>query len=411
MVRRLVCALLVAGCGAPAAPPSTGGTDRDAGRCGRGLVVVQTDYQSSNVSLLGLDGAVLSSSFLSSASADPGLSAALSGDVVPPTAIADGDEVVLIDRYPASVLTFVRIADGTVRAQLDVGTGFAANPQDYLRLADDKAYVSRFETNTSPGDEPFDAGGDLLIVDPRAPAVVGRVDLSEAVADAPGFLPRPNRMLARGRRVYLLASAYDAGFADSAPSRLAIVDAGADRIDALIVLDGFHGCAAMALSGEALAIGCSGKFADGRATGEGAGALRFPLDAGGALGAPSAWTAAALGVEPPGFSIAIAPDGALIFPTLGHFGQAGAPDVSDALVALGPGGEAGEWLRSQAPFTFGDVVCSDPVHDAGDDSGCDACWLADADQGRVHRIVAGAVEARIEVDARIGLPPRTIGRF
>ncbi|PKN46336.1 MAG: hypothetical protein CVU63_07695, partial [Deltaproteobacteria bacterium HGW-Deltaproteobacteria-20] len=68
-----------------ASPDNTGGTDITAGACGRGLVVVNTDYQSTNVSLVAIDGKVLSTSFLSSASTPPGLSAPLGGDVVVPT--------------------------------------------------------------------------------------------------------------------------------------------------------------------------------------------------------------------------------------------------------------------------------------------------------------------------------------
>jgi len=53
----VVSALLTA-CGAPDPPGSTGGTDATVGRCGRGLVVVSTDYQSTNMSLLSTGGVV-----------------------------------------------------------------------------------------------------------------------------------------------------------------------------------------------------------------------------------------------------------------------------------------------------------------------------------------------------------------
>src|SRR5262245_48452094 len=95
-------ALFVCGCGAPAPPDATGGVSVPVGRCGRGLVSVQSDYQSTNVSLLATDGVMLSSSFISSASASAALSAPLSGDVVAPTSASLGSELVLVDRYPAA---------------------------------------------------------------------------------------------------------------------------------------------------------------------------------------------------------------------------------------------------------------------------------------------------------------------
>ena len=178
LVRVCAIALAVAtmGCNAPLPPGSTGGIDTELGACGRGLVVVQSDYQSTNASLLGLGGQVLSSSFISSATESAELAAPLSGDVVVPTTPAFGAEIVLIDRYPASVLTWVRVEDATVRGQLNVGTGFASNPQDYLLVGDDKAYLSRNERNSQPGAEPFDLGSDLLVIDPGALAITRRID-------------------------------------------------------------------------------------------------------------------------------------------------------------------------------------------------------------------------------------------
>ena len=120
----------LAGCNAPDPPPTTGGTDLPPGACGRGAVVIGSDYQSTNVSLVGVEGEVLSPSFLSSATSSAGLTAPLSGDVAVPSMPAAGEEIVLLDRYPAAVLTWVDVVTGSVRAQLNVATGFAANPQD-----------------------------------------------------------------------------------------------------------------------------------------------------------------------------------------------------------------------------------------------------------------------------------------
>src|SRR5438046_7877171 len=105
---------LLAACGATRVAPDSQGASVQPGPCGRGLVVVQTEYQSSNVSLLGFDGQVLSESLLSSGTASSGFGVRLSGDVVTPSSAQDGAEIVLIDRYPAGVLRFVELATAHV---------------------------------------------------------------------------------------------------------------------------------------------------------------------------------------------------------------------------------------------------------------------------------------------------------
>src|SRR5215471_6178152 len=101
MKTAMVC-LLVAGCNVPL-PKESHGThidNRDGGAnaCSRAVVVTESDYQSTNVALLGLDGSVLAPSIASSATRAVGLAAPLSGDVVTPTMRVQGDELVLVDR-------------------------------------------------------------------------------------------------------------------------------------------------------------------------------------------------------------------------------------------------------------------------------------------------------------------------
>ena len=44
----------------------------------------------------------------------------------------------VINRSPAAFITWVDLETATVRAQLNVGTGFEANPYDYIPLTTDK---------------------------------------------------------------------------------------------------------------------------------------------------------------------------------------------------------------------------------------------------------------------------------
>src|SRR4051812_27276666 len=91
-------------------PSSTGGfavTPVPGSSCPAGYVVSESDYTSTNIRALSSAGSVLSSSFISSGSAPPGLTTALSGDVTFPSSAPLSHRVVLIDRYPNSVLTWV----------------------------------------------------------------------------------------------------------------------------------------------------------------------------------------------------------------------------------------------------------------------------------------------------------------
>jgi hypothetical protein len=385
------------------------------GRCGRGLIIVGTDYQSTNVSLVGLDGAVLSSSFISSGSTSSALSAALSGDVVTSTTPQLGEEVVLIDRYPASVVTWLDVATGEVRAQLEVRTGFPSNPQDYLALSDDEAYVSRYETNPTPGQVEHDGGGDVLIIDPSVPSITGRIDLQPAVTE-PGFLPRAGRMVRDGDSVYVLLAAYDQTFASSAPSRIVTLRDGA--IAGVTVLDGLHGCSSLAIeplsTSPRLAVACSGNFGgDESATLAESGVVilaTFEDDI------PVEIRRHAASAQPFGFGLDFIDDRRVLATALGSFGNGG-PDVTDALLVVDiDSGDVTTVLRGkELPFELGDVRCTTAVALEGSTAGCSSCWLADGEAGRLHRISVdadGAIVAEsIQVDSSIGLPPRGVGRF
>ncbi|MBN2192994.1 MAG: hypothetical protein JW751_09275 [Polyangiaceae bacterium] len=380
--------------------------------CTRGFAVVNSDYQSASVALLDRAGGGLTPLLISSGSVAPELSAALGGDVVLPTERAGGDNLVLIDRYPASVLTWVDLETTRVSGQLAVATGFMANPHDYVALAPNRAYVTRFESNPAPGAEPFDAGGDLLVVDPSVPAITGRIDLSAALADEPaGYLPHPDRAVRVGERVLVLLAGYSADYTTSAMARIVAVDGRTDSIDEVLVLDGIHGCSGLAMSPDAseLSLACSGEWGgDGTPDLDTSALVRVRTTS--PLAELARTSAEELGGDPVGMSVSYASRSHLVFTTLGRFADAAGPAADDALLELDlESGEHHVLLRSaSAPFTLGDVRC-DPV--------CGVCMAADAGRegGVVHHFTvddAGLGEkTMIEIDDGVGLPPRWVGTF
>lgn len=405
-------ALALAACGIEP-PGNTGGTDAAVKEgCGRGFIVVSSDYQSSNVSLIDFEGRTLSESIVSSASVAPGLNAALSGDVVLPTQAAD-EEIALIDRYPAGVLSWVNVKTGLVRAQLNVGTGFIANPHDYAAVSPDRAFVTRFEANPDSGHEAYDAGSDVLVVDPSQPAVTNRIDLVDAFqVDQTDLLPRPDRALLVDAHLFVLLGGYSSDFERAAEARIAVIDVTAEAVSDSLSLPGIAGCSALALSpsGRRLAIACAGTFG-GDSISDLTDSAVVVVQLGSTLRVEALIAAQSLGEEPLGWGIDWASEDHLLVVTWGNLdgdGRAAEPDRAfDLDWANGTARELTSTVST--PFAFGEVRCA-PV--------CGVCFLADAETGGgvVQRFVVDQ-DGRIgepqafEVERGIGLPPRYLGRF
>ena len=406
-------ALLLSACGAQRVSPDTQGVSLTPGACGRGLVVVESDYQSSNVSLLGFDGRVLSESLASSSTQGSGFGVGLSGDVVPPWSPQLGANLPLIDRYPAGVLRFIEIATANVVSELPVGTGFRANPQDYLALDEHRAYVARYESNPNAGREQWDQGGDVLIVDPSASAITGRIDLTPAMAgELTRFTPHPARLLEVAGRVFVLLASYADDYSAGTSSRLVELDPNTDAIVSTLVFDGLRGCDALAVSPDRseLAVACTGDdLSDAIPAIDHAGLVLVDLTT-----TPSEkqrFPARTWGRDPLGFALDYVAPGVLLLTTLGHFDESGAVAALDTLWRLDTAsGQSAAILQSErTPFTLGAIRCA-PT--------CSVCFAADAERagGSVLRFevdsqaALGAPDA-IVVESRVGLPPRYLSVF
>ena len=401
--------LALTGCGAKA-PEGTGGfqLSPNGSACPAGYAVSNSDYTSTNVSALSPTGAVLSESVISSGSAPPGLTTALSGDVVFPSTAPASGKLLLIDRYPNSVLTWVEPSTGVVSQQLPVGTGFAANPHDYLELAKDKAYVSRYESNPTPGRGDFDAGGDLLIVDPSANAITGRIDLT---AEGDGaFLPRADRLLLVGHEVWVSLHRFDADFKSAGDARIVGLNPSQNEISWTLDLPGTANCGGVARSpsGNLVALACSGAYSDVDSEQKPAEALRSDLVLLDATQEPPVvlrhFAAATQLGAPLGSTIAFASETLLVAVALGD-ATANRTDLAFTLDTQE--GTPHVLLDAGAAFALGEVQCA---------PGCsDSCFLADAQANELHlwKIVGGALVPgpSVHTDPSIGLPPRAIGRL
>lgn len=386
----LALCVFLSACNAPEPPASTGGTSEPAGACGRGVTAVHSDHISSNVSLLAVDGRVLSPSFLSSATGGGTLSTPIGGDVALPTAAVGGDEIVLIDRYPASVLTWVNVRTAAVRAQLEIGE--RTNPHDYVALSEHEAYVPRFEEN------------DFLIVDPSVPAIIGEIELSDALAgEDPKFSANPGRAARIGDFVYVVLEGYAPGFVNgSAASRVVRVDPATRSVSDVLVLDAAHSCSALAIAPDEreLAVACSGVWNGGPEPDPAfSSVVRVGIEGG--LAELGRFGALELGGAPFGQALDYAAQQTLVATRLGR--EDGRPDT---LVEIDVASGAARELVSSAPFSLGDVRCA---------AACGACFASDADRHLLYRfeVASGGLEPPLPLvaDTVIGLPPTWIGRF
>jgi len=409
----IAAALALVGCDAPRVTPDAQGVSVMPGPCGRGLLVVESDYQSSNLSALAFDGSVLSSSLASSSTESAGFGLALSGDAALPSGPQVGARVALIDRYPTGILRFVDLASAGIVSELAVGTGFAANPQDYLALSERKAYVPRYEQNPNPGRQAWDGGGDILIVDPSLPAIIGRIALSLALAGEPAqFSAHPGQLLQVDDRVFAVLAGYADDYQSATTSRLVEIDPKRDQLVSVLRLDGLQRCSSLALSPDhtEIALACTGDSLQSATPGlEGSGLAL--VDISGTPRFKQRFDARGFGPDPLSFSLAYAAPGVLWFGTFGHFEDSGAVGALDRVLRLDTvSGQLDEVLRSEAaPFTLGAVRCEPQ---------CGLCFAADAKRagGSVLRFVVDAagvpgIPSAIRVEQRVGLPPRYLGVF
>lgn len=401
----------VSGCNVSPPPAGTGAVVVDASAEGGASVgmstcdaivdIVCSDYSSTNIAVARLDGTTLSGSFVSSGSVAPGLTLALSGDIEVPFVSPPSGRMILIDESTASVLTWMDPSTAKVIAQLQVGTGFYSNPHDYVEVDSARAFVSRYGTNTHPGQQPFDIGGDLLIVDTTTFAITGRIAIPEENA---ALQPAPDTMNWLGGEVVVTLDRAAADFSQFGDGRFIGVSPTTLAIDWTVNLAGLKDCGRLAVSpsGKLAAIACSSQ--QDPTTHRYDPSMSDIVVYDGSQAPPVELRRLGLGVklgaglQP---QIAFATEDAILALTYG-----GSPTGGDTVLSVSATtGDVIPLGSATVPYVFGGMRCS---------PGCgDVCLLSDAQRGTLRRwqIVNGAFTALGDatVDPMVGLPPRTIG--
>jgi len=325
------------------------------------MAVVNTDYVSTSVSLLRSDGSVCADNIIHSGSEQPGLTVALSGDVMLPTTPHPEGLLVLIDRYPNGAITFVDPFTAAVRSQVSVATGFASNPHDVLILGDDKMYVTRSETNPTPTDTAtdWDEGGDVLIIHPQTGSLLGRIDLSAYTEEQDGkpMDPRPDRLVSTAGLVWTNLRHLSRDFRQAGSGRIVGIDSSTDTVETVVDLMGLQNCTGMVAGHDGLWGVCTGVFAAGSSAQMDASGL-FHVDVT-TEGEPSVdwmFSAVELGNRPLGFALAAVDDHTVVVVTLGSLEGEGEPD---RLLAVDRTTNHVQDLGLEAgAYTLGDVAWS-----------------------------------------------------
>lgn len=412
MTRRLLPLLLLAACGdngnanvqpdAPVTPPPDA-KPGDPLPPGAGIAVVNSDFRNAtSISLLDASGTVVKADCINSGSKPPGSTTALSGDVSLPTWPAPGNPVVIVDRRNGA-LTWLDAACA-VKAQLDVSTGFFANPHDVVAVSATKAYVTRYERNATPTAAPgdFDEGDDVLIIDPSVPAVKGRIDLSAYAVTATGaaIQARPERARLVDGKLYVVLNNINDTFDVLTHGRVVIIDTATDKVTGMVDLPDLVNCAHIAYieAKQQLVVTCAGDYmaTDTSLT---SGIAYIDVKTGKEAGHV---LAAAFGGRPIGAYSGLANDG-----TVGYVvtpGNSPAPPTDQLWQLDVATGKGMKIVDSDKSFTFGGVLI-DPVHQW--------MYLTDANPAmpRVHVYEGGARKTSINVDTAHSLPPRELAWY
>ena len=207
----LGCALTMGACDAP---PEAHGAELPVK--GPVYAVISSDWSSTAISLLDVEGKVIADNYLNSGSTTAGLVATLSGDVELPRQSGEHGVLVILDRFRTDVVTRIRLADGVVLGQVkahtppeqDTTSSYSSNPHDYIYLDAETAYVTRSEPNIDSHAIAVDRGDDMFRINPTTMQRTGdRIDLGvldQRVMGPSGEVTaysRPSRMVRLGRTV------------------------------------------------------------------------------------------------------------------------------------------------------------------------------------------------------------------
>ncbi len=248
------------------------GPDGDAGAAvlapppGSGLASVNNDtgFQATSVSILDPSGGVLRPDCIDSNPPNGGVIPLISTDVVLPSQPQRGGNLVLVDRGNG-LLTTVDPGTCQVVEQIIVpgAGGVKTNPHDLVTIAAHKAYVTRYQPNTTATD-PAQMGNDVAVIDPTTGAFVSRIDVDAYASTVAGttILARPDRALIAGGKIVVSLNEVDASYKTYGDGMVIVIDPATDTVVASVTLTGLNDCEGMdyVAATQTLLVACGGTY-------------------------------------------------------------------------------------------------------------------------------------------------------
>jgi hypothetical protein len=257
----------VAGAGGAAGSGGAGGL---APPVTAGLVVLNSDFSSTSISLLNTQGGLVRADCVHSTGSGAG-SQTISGDVALPSQAQRGGHIVLLDRGNAA-LTFVNPTTCAIDRQLSVKGGAfqRPNPHDVVIVSDSKAYVTRYDKNGAAAPPPTATGDDILVIDPRDGTVRGRIDLSSYASQVAGttIQARPDRAIIAAGKVVVTLNNMNGTFSAFGDGGLVIIDPATDTVAQHVPLTGVKNCEGLdyIAATKTVLVACNGSFTSAEQT-------------------------------------------------------------------------------------------------------------------------------------------------
>ena len=225
-----------------------------------GLVSLNSDYLTTSLSLLNTSGGSLNGDCVHSATVGNGTSKTISGDAVLPSQPQLGGDIVIVDRGNGA-LTFVDPAGCFVARQIAIPGGAPTDPHDVVTLSAHRAYVTRYQPNTSTNPEL--AGNDVIAIDPTTGGYLKRITSTSMPprAQVPRcWRARIGRSSPMGR--WWSHFQIDAAYATYGDGAVVVIDPASDMVVASVSLPGLYDCEGMdfVAASHMLLVACGGDF-------------------------------------------------------------------------------------------------------------------------------------------------------
>lgn len=248
---------------------ATGGTGGAAGApqiaapAPTGLVALNSDFNTTSLSILSTAGGLLHADCVDSATGSSGgPSKAISGNNTLPSQPQRGGDVVIVDSGNGA-LTFVDPIQCKITRQISVPGGAETDPLDVVLLADDKAYVTRYTKNLAATD-PSLAGNDIVVINPATGARTGQIGLDAYASIGSGatVLVRPDRALIANGKVVVSLNEIDASYSAYGEGKVVVIDPATDHVVASVALTGLYDCQGMDYvpASKTLLVACGGSY-------------------------------------------------------------------------------------------------------------------------------------------------------